>query len=84
MAKVPSVSPCAGEGVECVRGRGQFGGRRRARRTGVLALAVLCGSSTVTLLIARQYHLDLAAPLVAILGGLPALYLAWSAYRGQC
>jgi len=33
------------------------------------------------LLLARRYHLGVAAILVANLGGLTALFLAWAAYR---
>jgi NACHT domain len=56
-------------------------GRRRARRTGVAALALLCATTVTALILARHYHLDVAATLVAILGGLPTLYLTWAAYR---
>ena len=56
-------------------------GRRRARRTGAVALALLCGTGAAALVLAYHYHLGLAATLVAILGGLPGLYLTWSAYR---
>src|SRR5690348_4505213 len=56
-------------------------GRRRARRTGVAALALLCATAAAALVLARHYHLGVPATLVAILGGLPGLYLAWAAYR---
>ena len=63
------------------RNRRRLTGRRRARRTGVVALALLLGTAAATLVLARRYHLGVAATLVAILGGLPGLYLAWAAYR---
>ncbi len=59
----------------------RLSGRRRARRTGVIALAWLFGTGAATLVLVREYHLDGAATLVAILGGLPGLYLAWETYR---
>lgn len=54
---------------------------RAGRRTGGTALALLCVSGTAALLLARIFHLGVAATFVAILGGLPGLYLAWAAYR---
>lgn len=57
------------------------GGRRRARRTGMAALTLLFASTAATLALARHYHLDVAAAAVAIVTGLPALYLGWMSYR---
>ncbi len=62
-------------------GRAPLAGRRRASRTGVVASALLCATAAAALVLAHAYHLGEAATLVAILGGLPALYLAWAGYR---
>ncbi len=62
-------------------GRAPPTGRRSARRTGVAALALLCTTAAAALVLAHVYHLGVPATLVAVLGGLPGLYLAWSAYR---
>jgi hypothetical protein len=56
-------------------------GRGGARRTGAVALALLCGTTVAALVLALSYHLGVAAMFVAILGGLPGLYLAWASYR---
>lgn len=56
-------------------------GQRRARRTGITALSLLAATVVAALLLARGYHLGVAATLVALLGGLPGLYLMWAAYR---
>ena len=57
-------------------------GRRRARRNRAVALGVVVRDCRpATLAPPRRYHLGVAATLVAILGGLPGLYLAWAAYR---
>lgn len=45
------------------------------------ALIVLAATVVLTMVLARRYHLDGAADGVAIVGGLPSLYLAWAAYR---
>ncbi len=55
--------------------------QRRARRTGIRALSLLAVTATVALVLARGYHLGVAATVVALLGGIPGLYLAWAAYR---
>ena len=55
--------------------------QRPARRTGVIALLLLAVTITATLELAQGYHLDIAATLVALLGGIPSLYLAWATYR---
>jgi hypothetical protein len=49
----------------------------------MVAAGLLVVTTALALLVARIYHLGLAATLVAILGcgGLPGLYLAWAAYR---
>jgi threonine/homoserine/homoserine lactone efflux protein len=62
-------------------GRAPPTGRRSARRTGVAALALFCTTAAAALVLAHVYHLGVPATLVALLGGLPGLYLAWSAYR---
>jgi predicted NACHT family NTPase len=56
-------------------------GWSRARRTGAAALGLLCATTVTALVLARSYHLGVAATLVAILGGLPGLYLGWVSYR---
>ena len=45
------------------------------------AIVVLVATAVATLVLARRYHLDAAAAEVAIIGGLPGLYLVWAAYR---
>ena len=59
-------------------------GRRPARRTGVIVLALLFASVGGALYLAHHYHLGVAPTGVAVLvgGGAPAaLYLAWASYR---
>lgn len=55
--------------------------RRRARRTGQLALALLSATTAASLLLAHLYQNDTVTILTAVLGGLPGLYLAYAAYR---
>ena len=55
--------------------------QRPGRRTGIIALLLLAVTITATLELAQGYHLDIAATLVALLGGIPSLYLAWATYR---
>ena len=62
-------------------GRAPPAERRHARHTGAAALALLCATAAAALVLAQEYHLGVAATLVTILVGLPALYLAWLAYR---
>ncbi len=50
-------------------------GRAGARRAGVTALV----TAALALLLAFLFHLGVAAVAVAILGGLPAAFLAWAA-----
>jgi len=69
------------KGANGMRGTYGLAGRNRARRTGTVAGCLLVVTVALALLLARIYHLGLAATLVAILGGLPGLYLAWAAYR---
>src|ERR1017187_5411119 len=52
-----------------------------ARRTGVAALALLCAAVVSALVLARIYHLGVPATSVAILVGLPGLYLGWVSVR---
>ena len=56
----------------------------RARRTGLVALTVLFGSTAAALVSAEYCHVNLAQTWVSVLvggGTLSALYLAWAAYR---
>ena len=62
-------------------GRAPPADRHRARRTGAAVLALLCATAVAALWVAQNYHLGVAAAMVTILVGLPALYLAWSTYR---
>jgi hypothetical protein len=55
--------------------------RRRVRRTGWRAGVLLVTTGALTLVLAQVFHLNGAAAEVAIVGGLPGLYLMWSAYR---
>jgi hypothetical protein len=48
----------------------------------VVALVIVGVTAALALFLAYRYHLGVAAILVAILGGLPGLYLAWSALPG--
>lgn len=54
-------------------------GRAGARRAGVTALAVLLVTAALAVLLAVRYHLAWPPVVVAILGTLPALYLAYLA-----
>src|SRR5215471_3202490 len=56
--------------------------RKGARRAGMTALALLAGTVALAVLSAVLFHLGVAAVVVAILGSLPALYLAWAALPG--
>jgi hypothetical protein len=53
----------------------------RARRTGITSLCLLAATVTATVVLARGYHLGVAAALVGLVGGIPGLYLMWAAYR---
>jgi hypothetical protein len=55
--------------------------RRRARRTGITALSLLVLTASAAVVLARGYRLGVAATVVALLGGIPGLYLMWAAYR---
>lgn len=55
--------------------------RRRTRRTGLAALALLLGTAAAALVLAYACHLGVAAQAVTLLGGLPGLYLGWVSYR---
>ena len=57
-------------------------GRAGARRVGVTALAVLAVTAGLAVLLAFLFHLGVAAVVVAILGTLPALCLAYLAVPG--
>ncbi len=54
---------------------------RRLGRIGAVALVLLLTTAVPALVLARVYHLGVAATVVTILVGLPALYLTCSAYR---
>ena len=57
-------------------------GRAAARRAGVKAIALLAVTAALALLLAVLSHQAWPPVLVAILGTLPALYLAWLAVPG--
>ena len=57
-------------------------GRAGTRRAGVTALAVLLVTAALAVLLTVRYHLAWPPVAVAILGTLPALYLAWLAVPG--
>ncbi len=57
-------------------------GRAGAWRAGVTALAVLIVTAALAVLLAVQFHLAWPPVMVAILGTVPALYLAWAALPG--
>lgn len=54
--------------------------RRRVGGTAAVALVLLCVTTVAAVILALVYHLGVAATLVTILVGLPALYMAWEAY----
>src|ERR1039458_2998084 len=64
------------------RARRPGGDRLGARRAGVTALAVLVVTAGLAVLLAVVFHLAWPPAAVAILGTLPALYLAWLAVPG--
>ena len=53
-----------------------------ARRAGLAALALFALTTTLAVLLAVLFHLGVATLVVTILGGVPALYLAWAALPG--
>ena len=57
-------------------------GRAGARRAGVTALAVLAVTAALAVLLAVLSHLAWPPVVVAIVGTVPALYLAWLAVPG--
>ena len=57
-------------------------GRVSARRAGVSALAVFAGTAALAVLVAVLSGLAWPPVIVAILGTVPALYLAWLAVPG--
>jgi hypothetical protein len=57
------------------------GGRARTHRAGVGAALVLSASLAAVLMLSWWYHLNGAAGVVAVVGGLPGLWLAWLSYR---
>jgi NB-ARC domain len=69
-----------------VDGRKRKGGKlqRESRRVGLVVLAILFGTTSGAVIIARSYHVGAAQTLVAVLvggGTLAGLYLAWVAFR---
>jgi hypothetical protein len=56
--------------------------RAGARRAGLTGLALLGVTAGLAVLLAALFHLGVAVIVVAILGSLPALYLAWAAVPG--
>ena len=56
-------------------------GRHQVRHTGLAALALLSVTVVAALVLARLSRLGVAAVAVTIIGGLPALYLAWVPIR---
>lgn len=56
--------------------------RAGVRRARVMALAVFVGTIVLALLLAVLFHLAWPPVLVAIVGTMPALYLAWLAVPG--
>ena len=58
--------------------------RGELRRTGLVTLAVLVGTLTLALAVARVFHLGVAGTIVTVLvggGGPAALYLTWATFR---
>lgn len=53
------------------------------RLTGVIALFVLAGAVSAALMLARIYHLGVAGTGVAILIGLPSLFVAWMSFSAS-
>src|SRR5450432_3593622 len=68
-------------GWRSARPRGRLAGTG-SRHTGAIAAALLLGTAAAALILARSFDLGVAAVVVAILGGLPGLYLSWVGYRG--
>ena len=57
--------------------------QKKSRRTGRITAVILLGTTTATIILARVYHLGVASTVVAILLGLPGLWLAWVSYRND-
>src|SRR5215472_4773002 len=64
------------------KGRLGFLAGHSRRQTGARALVLFVVSSAAALALAARFHQDAVAVAVGILVGLPALYLAWAAFRG--
>jgi hypothetical protein len=60
-----------------------FGGWSPSRRTGQITAALLLGTTVTVLILASVYHLGVPATIVAVVVGLPGLWLAWVPYRDQ-
>ena len=63
------------------QGLRQSAGRRQSGHVGLIALGLLLVTAAAAITLARIYHLGVPAAAVAILGGLPGLYLAWIPIR---
>jgi uncharacterized YccA/Bax inhibitor family protein len=74
------VAVCCGGNAK-MRAVGAYLIQSRARRTGITSLCLLAITVTATVVLARGYHLSVAATLVGLVGGIPGLYLMWAAYR---
>jgi hypothetical protein len=53
----------------------------RTKRTSAIAVILLAASTAAALVLAWHFHLGVPATLVAIIGGVPGLYMAWTALR---
>jgi NACHT domain len=54
-----------------------------SRRTGQITATLLLATTTAVLILAHVYHLGVPGIIVALLPGLPGLWLAWVPYRDQ-
>ena len=60
-----------------------FNGWSPSRRTGQITAALLLCTTMTVLILAGVYHLGVPATIIAVLIGLPGLWLAWVPYRDQ-
>jgi hypothetical protein len=81
-AGIPSATRTAANGCRRRWRSGRPADRAGARRAGLTALAVLIVTAALAVLLAVLFHLAWPPVLVAILGTVPALYLAWLAVPG--
>jgi hypothetical protein len=54
-------------------------GRMTARRAGRTAVGLVATTAAAAVLLAYRFHLGIAAVVIAVIGGIPGLYLAWAA-----